>query len=266
MSELTNKIVWVTGASSGLGEALTYALAKKNARLIISARREEELERVKANCTLDVQSNIRILPADLSRSDTLQSITKHALKFFGGVDILINNAGIGQRSLIHETPLSLDRQMMEVNYFGTIALTKPILPHFMERGQGHYVTISSLTGKFGTPYRSSYSASKHALHGFFDALRAEHAKDNIAVTMICPGFIDTGLRTNALIAGDKPQGAMDTSSYKKKSAEWCAKKIIHSIENNREEVYIGGREVLGAYLKRFFPSLFSKIVRKVPVR
>jgi short-subunit dehydrogenase len=266
MSELTNKVIWITGASSGLGEALTYALIKKNARLIISARREEELERVMRNCTSETQSNVRILPVDLSQSDTLESITDHALKLFGHIDILINNAGIGQRSLIRETPLSSDRQLMEINYFGTIALTKHILPHFTERRQGHYVTISSLTGKFGTPYRSSYAASKHALHGFFDALRAEHAKDNIAVTMICPGFIHTRLRINALVSSDAPQSTLDTPSYKRKSAEWCAKKIIRSIENNREEVYIGGKEVLGVYLKRFFPSLFSKIIRKVAVR
>src|SRR5687768_2410700 len=147
MSELTNKVIWITGASSGLGEALTYALIKKNARVIISARREGELERVKASCGEEAQSNVRTLPLDLSRSDTLESTTNHALKLFGGVDILINNAGIGQRSLIHETPLLLDRQLMEVNYFGTIALTKHILAHFVERRQGHYVTISSLTGK-----------------------------------------------------------------------------------------------------------------------
>jgi short-subunit dehydrogenase len=265
-SALDNKVIWITGASSGIGEALTYALSKKNVKLIISARREDELKRVKENCAPAVQSNIRILPLDLSKGDMLESTTNHAIQLFGHVDILINNAGIGQRSLIQETPLSLDRQIMEINYFGTIALTKHLLRHFITRQEGHYVTVSSLTGKFGTPYRSSYAASKHALHGFFDALRAEHAKDNVRVTMICPGFIQTGLRTNAPAVGHKLQESLLTTSYKRRSAEWCAKKIIRSIEKNREEVYIGGKEVLGVYLKRFFPSFFSRIIRKVAIR
>src|SRR5690606_12669377 len=128
---------------------------------------------------------------ELTQTGTLQRSAQAAMQLFGHVDILINNGGISQRSLIAETDLSVDRAIMEVNYFGAIALTKCILPHFIQRKQGHYVNISSLTGKFGTPYRSGYAASKHALHGFFDALRAEHYPDNIIVTMVCPGFIHT---------------------------------------------------------------------------
>jgi short-subunit dehydrogenase len=264
--DVKDKVIWLTGASSGIGEALAYALSAKGARLILSARRKEELERVKGNCSAEAQAGIRILPLDLSQSDTLGLSTEAAIQIFGHVDILINNGGISQRSLVAGTALTVDRRIMEVNYFGTIALTKNILPHFVSRKQGHFVNISSLTGKFGTPYRSGYAASKHALHGFFDAVRAEHHGDNIKVTMICPGFIRTPITLSALTADGAPLNKMDEAQYKGQTSAWCAAKIVKAIEKQKEEVYIGGREVFAVYLKRFVPSLFSKIIRNVAVR
>lgn len=264
--DLKNKVIWLTGASSGIGEALAYALSARGARLILSARRKEELQRVKGNCSAEAQAGIRVLPLDLTQSDTLALSTQAAIQVFGHVDVLINNGGISQRSLAAVTTLSVDRRIMEVNYFGAIALTKNILTHFMTRKQGHFVNISSLTGKFGTPYRSGYAASKHALHGFFDAVRAEHHRDNIKVTMICPGFIRTPITLSALTADGAPLNKMDEAQYKGHTPEWCADKIVKAIEREKEEVYIGGREVFGVYLKRFFPSLFSRIIRNVAVR
>ena len=266
MTQLANKVIWITGASSGIGEALAYALAAKGAKLILSARRKEELERVKGNCPSHLQNVVKTLPLDLEKSDTLELLTEAAIQIFGHVDILVNNGGISQRSLVAEATLAVDRRIMEINYFGTIALTKHLLPHFIRRREGSFVTVTSLTGKFGTPYRSGYAASKHALHGFFDALRAEHHKDNIRVTMICPGFIRTALTLTALTADGSPLNKMDAAQYKGKPADWCARKIVSAIERNKEEVYIGGREVFGVYLKRFFPALFSKVIRKVAVR
>lgn len=266
MSRINNKVIWLTGASSGIGEALAYELSKKGAMLILSARRKEELERVKGNCPSLAQPGIRVLPLDLEQPDTLQLSTEAAIQIFGHIDMLINNGGISQRSFVADTSLAVYRRLMEVNYFGAIALTKYLLPHFIQRKQGHFVNISSLTGKFGTPYRSGYAASKHALHGFFDAVRAEHYNDNIKVTMICPGFIRTSLTFSALTADGTPLNKMDEAQFKGKPADWCAQKIIASIEKNKEEVYIGGREVFGIYLKRFFPGIFSKIIRKIAVR
>ena len=266
MSKLNSKVIWLTGASSGIGEALAYALARKKVRLILSARRKEELERVKGNCVREAQPNIRILPLDLSQTSTLQLSAKVAIQFFGHVDMLINNGGIGQRALVKDTSLEVDRKIMEVNYFGAIALTKFILPHFIKRRGGHFVNVSSLTGKFGTPYRSAYAASKHALHGFFDAVRAEHYDDHIKVTMICPGFIRTPITLSALTGDGSALNKMDDAQHKGKSAEWCAKKIVHAIEKKKEEVNIGGKEVIGVYVKRFFPTLFSTLIRKVNVR
>lgn len=264
--DVKNKVFWLTGASSGIGEALAYTLSAKGARLILSARRKEELERVKGNCSRETQAYIRILPIDLSEAETLSLSTEAAVQLFGHIDVLINNGGVSQRGLVADTSLSVDRRLMEVNYFGAIGLTKYLLPHFISRVHGHFVTISSLTGKFGTPYRSGYAASKHALHGFFDAVRAEHHRHNIKVTMICPGFIRTSLTFSALTADGTPLNKMDAAQYEGRSAEWCAVRIVRAIEKEREEVYIGGREIFAVYLKRFFPAIFSKVIRKVAVR
>lgn len=266
MSSLKGKVIWLTGASSGIGEALTYALAKKGARLIISSRRKEELEKVKGNCDISTQSNIRILPLDLSEPSTLKLSVEAAVQTFGHVDILINNAGISQRSFAKDTSLEVDRKIMEINYFGAVALTKYLLPYFQKQEGGYFVVVSSLTGKFGTPWRSGYAASKHALHGFYDSLRAELWKENITVTIIAPGFIQTPITFSALTADGTPLNKMDAAQYKGKSAKWCANKIVKAIERQKQEVFIGGREVYGVYLKRFFPRLFSRIIRKAKVR
>jgi short-subunit dehydrogenase len=266
MTKIAGKVIWLTGASSGIGEALAYELSKRGAKLILSARRKEELERVKGNCNRDTQPNVRVLPLDLEQSSTLKLCTEAAVQMFGTIDILINNGGIGQRSLAAQTTLDVDRKLMEINYFGAIALTKYLLPHFIKRKGGLFVNVSSLTGKFGTPYRSGYAASKHALHGFFDAIRAEHYKDNIKVTMICPGYIHTPITLSALTADGSPLKRMDEAQHGGKSPLWCADKIIKAIEKDKEEIYIGGKEVLGVYVKRFFPTLFSKIIRKIQVR
>jgi short-subunit dehydrogenase len=269
MSNISNNVIWITGASSGIGEALAYALAERGCKLILSARRKEELERVKGNCPASSQANVHILPLDLTQTETLKIYTDAAIQLFGHIDILINNGGISQRSLAKDTLIDVDRRIMEVNYFGAVALTKNILPHFLKRGRGHLVTVSSVTGIFGTPFRSGYAASKHALHGFFDSLRAElwkDAGDNIIVTMICPGFIHTPITLSAVTADGSPLGKMDDAQYKGKPAAWCAEKIIKAIEQKKNEVYIGGKETLGVPFMRFFPNWFARYIRTAKVR
>jgi short-subunit dehydrogenase len=269
MGALTNKVVWITGASSGIGEALVYELIKKGARLILSARRKVELERVKGNCPLHVQPFIRILPLDLGEPSLLKLNTEAAIQLFGHIDILINNAGISQRSLAKNTAIEVDRQLMEVDYFGTVALTKALLPHFLKRKAGHFVTVTSVMGLIGTPYRSGYAAAKHALHGFFDSLRAELWKDSrsIYVTLVCPGWVRTNLTLHALTGDGSPLNQMDEATRKGMSPQRFAKKMVRAIEKKKEEVYIGGRrERWAVFLKRHFPLLFSKIVRKAKVR
>jgi len=261
-----DQVIWLTGASSGIGEALTYELVKRGSRLVISSRRKKELERVKAQCPTESQDRIIILPLDLSRSDTLVVKTQEAISGFGHIDILVNNGGISQRSLGRETSEEVDRRIMEVNYFGTVALTKHLLPHFLDRGKGHFVTVSSLVGKFGTPYRSAYAASKHALHGFYDSLRAELFNDNIDITLVCPGFIYTNVSINALTGSGKELGKMDDAQAKGMPADVFAGKMIKAIEQRKREVNIGGKEKYGVILKRFFPGVFAKVVQKAKVR
>lgn len=269
MKYFQNKVVWITGASSGIGEALTYELARHGARLILSSRRKDELERVKGNCPPGQQTAIKILPLDLSKEDTLALTTKVAIQVFGHIDLLINNGGISQRSLAMETTLAVDRRLMEVDYFGTIALTKYLLPHFYERKSGHVVTVSSVMGIIGTPYRSGYAAAKHALHGFFDSLRAEVWKDcpTIYFTLICPGWIRTNVTLNALTGNGTALNSMDATTDAGMSPDILAIRALRAIARKKEEVYIGGaKEVLGVYLKRFLPGLFSRIVRRAAVR
>lgn len=269
MSKITGKVVWVTGASSGIGEALVYELSKKGAKLIISSRRKEELERVKGNCHPQAQPNIRVLPLDLAQPSTLQLSVEAAIQVFGHVDVLINNGGISQRSLAKDTTLEVDRKVMEVDYFGTITLTKYLIPHFLKRKSGHYVTISSVMGLIGTPYRSGYAAAKHALHGFFDSLRAELWKEckNIHVTLICPGWIRTNVTINALTGDGSKLNKMDPTTDHGMHPQEFARRMVRAIEAKKEQVYIGGsKEMLAIYVKQYFPRIFSKIIRKAKVR
>ena len=179
---------------------------------------------------------------------------------------MLHNGGISQRSLIHETTLEVDRKLMEVNFFGTVGLTKELLPHFIQNKSGQFGVVTSLVGKFGTQFRSSYAASKHALHGFFESLRAELFQENISVTMICPGFIKTNVSINALTADGSALNEMDDARANGMSPEDCAKAIFKALNSKKEEVYIGGKETYVVYLKRFFPTIFSKILRKSNVR
>ncbi len=261
---MTKPVIWITGASSGIGEASAKKFAAEGYRVIISARKAQELNRVKREC-VDPDA-VQVLPLDLTDTASLSQKVDQAIGLFGQVDFMLHNGGISQRSLIKETGLEVDRKLMEVNFFGTIALTKALLPHFTARKAGQFGVISSLVGKIGSPYRSSYAASKHALHGFFDSLRAEHYKDNIAVTMICPGFIRTNVSVNAITADGSSLGEMDQAQVNGMSPERCADEIFSAIIRKKEEVYIGGKETMALYIKRFFPTILSRIIRKAKVR
>ncbi len=257
-----DQIVWVTGASSGIGEALAYAFSREGAKLILSGRREAELERVKAACAT-APENILVLPLDLVQFDSLPEKAKQAAARFGRVDVLVNNGGISQRSLVAETKLEVDLAVMNTNYFGTIALTKAVLPQMLARRSGHIVVISSLMGYLDTPLRSAYAASKHALHGYFDCLRSEVWEQNVKVTLVCPGYISTDISLNALTADGSKYAQMDANQAKGLSAEACAMQTLNAIATGKEEVIIGGKEVLAVYAKRFLPRLYSRVVRKI---
>jgi len=255
--------VWLTGASSGIGEALTYELNKRGAELVISARRVEELDRVKINCQFPDKVNVLCL--DLGATDKFEELFCEVKNILGGLDLLINNAGISQRSLAVETEMSVFKKLMDINYLGTIALSKTVLPYFIENKKGHIAVTSSLVGVFASPLRSGYAASKHALHGFFDALRAEHYNDNVKVTIVCPGFIQTEVSLNALTADGSQQQTMDKATANGLTAEACAKKYVKAIERDKKEVYIAKWEKVGVYAKRYFPFLYYYLIRRLAV-
>ena len=259
----TSPVVWITGASSGIGEALAHEWARRGARLILSARTEERLERVRSAC--EHPERHVVLPLDLARTDTLDEAVRAALDAAGRIDVMVHNGGISQRSLAEATDLAVDRRVMEIDYFGTVALTKALLPHFLERGAGRFVVVSSLVGKIGTPLRSGYSAAKHALHGFFESLRAEVHDRGVRITMVCPGFIKTEVSIHALTGDGSEQGSMDRAQDRGLSAAACARRIVQAVEAGREEVLIGGKEVWAVRVARLFPGLFRRIIRRVRV-
>lgn len=262
--DFSNKTVWITGASSGIGRALSIELSLQNAKLILSSRDVNSLELVKKECKNP--QNITVIPLDLEDYTQFSKKVTEAIAAFGTIDILVNNGGISQRSLIKDTDILVDKRIIEVNYLGTVALTKAILPHFIQNKIGHFVVTTSIVGKIGTPLRSSYAASKHALHGFFDSLRAEHFHDNIFVTLVCPGFVNTNVSKNALTGNGTPQQKMDMATQNGIQPERFAKLMAKSIIDKKEEVYIGGfKEKLGVYVKRFFPKVLSIMIRKLSV-
>lgn len=259
-----DKLVWITGASSGIGEALTYKLNSEGAKLIISSRRASSLEAVKNNCTYPEQ--IKIVPLDLEKYTEIRALVAPILEDLNQIDYLINNSGISQRSFVKDTNLAVDEKIMKVNFLGTIALTKAILPQMLQQKAGKIVTISSMVGKYGTPRRSSYAASKHALHGYMDALRAEVFEDGIQVQIICPGYVKTKISINAVTADGSAHNQMDPSTEKGIPVDEFARKVAEVMLKNKDEVNIAGpKELFGLYLKRFAPALFNKVIRKISV-
>lgn len=258
MSELKNKVVWITGASSGIGQALAFAMAKEGAKLVLSSRREQELKNVAEKCSSDVL----ILPLDLSNSSNFNSLAKQVVEHFGTIDVLINNGGISQRSEATQTSLEVDRKLMEVNYFGAAALTKAVLPIMQQQKSGHLVAISSLSGKFGFFLRSAYSASKFALVGFYESLRLEEEKNNIKVSLVFPGFVQTNISQNALSGDGQKHAKLDNNQKGGISPEKCARDIIRGIKKDKHEIISGGSEKLGILVNRLFPNLFYRILRK----
>lgn len=262
MTNFKDKVVWITGASSGIGEALAMAFAKEGAKLVLTARRREELERVKQLTALP-NANVLVLPLDVTQFDQAGPAAAQVVAHFGRIDIMVHNAGVSQRSYIDDTDLEVYQSLMNVNFFSTVALTKAVLPYMIAQQSGHFIVMSSVAGKIGTIMRSGYNAAKHALHGFYDSLRAEGYQHNIKVTTIRPGYIRTNISLNALNASGDKFGKMDSNQAKGIPADVCAEKILDAVRKDKKEIYIGGfKEVAAIYLKRFFPNLLFDQVRK----
>jgi short-subunit dehydrogenase len=257
----TEHVVWITGAPSGMGDATARAFARDGARLVLSSRREAELERVRSTC---VRPNDHVsVPFDLTHPASFPGVVGDVLQRCGSIDVLINNGGISQRALALDATLDVERTLMEVDYFAPVALTKAMLPAMRARRKGHVVVISSVMGYVGTPGRSTYAAAKHALHGYFDSLRAELFHDGIPVTIVCPGYVRTAVSENALGPRGGKHGRTDARTARGIAPDRCAHAIVRGVHRKREEVHVGGTEVLAIYLKRFTPWLFSRLVRRM---
>jgi dehydrogenase/reductase SDR family member 7B len=255
-----NKIVWITGASSGIGFALAKQFAEQHATVILSGRSIETLEI--ARLKLDRAEKHFSLVLDLEKSDNFSALTQLVIEKMGRIDVLVNNGGISQRSEVHETAIEIDRKIMEVNYFGNIALTKAVLPFFSAQKSGTIIVISSIAGKFGFYLRSAYAASKHALQGFYESLLLEEAKNNLKITLVYPGKINTDISKNALNSAGKRHGVMDHNQATGMDADVCAKQIINGVAKGKKELLIGNKEIKAVILKRFFPWLFWRIIAK----
>ena len=262
MTQLRDKVVWITGASSGIGEAMAVQASQQGAKLILSARRESELERVRQACSNPAL--VAVLPLDLTDFDADAAFAQ-AERFFGPIEVLVNNAGISQRGRVLETSMQVYRRIMELDFFACVALSKAVLPGMVARKAGHVVVISSVVAYLGTPLRSGYCAAKHAIHGFFDSLRSEHQRDNIQVTLICPGYVRTQVSLNAITGSGGQHGQMDPSTDRGMAPAECARRAWSAVEKDEAEVVIGGREAWFVRLQRFAPAVARFAIQRARV-
>ncbi|GAA4804365.1 SDR family NAD(P)-dependent oxidoreductase [Olivibacter ginsenosidimutans] len=262
---INHQVIWIIGASSGIGEGLAYHYAALGAKLILSARSKDRLYRVKTACK-GSPMHVHVLPLDLENLADLEARTHEALRIFGRIDLLIHSAGITQRALALDTQLNVAQKIMNINYWGPVAATQAVLPSMLQRGSGHIVVISSLMGKIGTRFRSSYAASKHALHGYFESLRPEIYDNNIAISMVCPGFVNTSLGEKALTGDGEIYQKKDAVHAQAMSVEQLVKRLVPYIQKQKEEIFIAGKEIKVIWASKYLPGkLFRKKIREARV-
>lgn len=263
--KMETKTIWITGASSGIGEALALKFASMGARLILSGRNEEKLAEVVSRC--QNASTHLIVPFDITDDAQVRAAYIQAKSAAGRIDWLINNAGVSQRSLIMETSEDVERQLMEVDYFAQTRLTRLVLPDMLTQGSGKVVMVSSIAGLLGTQYRGAYGAAKAALHMWANSLRAELHNQGIQVATVFPGFITTNVSINALTGDGTAQGTMDEQTNAGMSATDFAEHVAHGLMNNQEYIVVGGRkEKLGVLVNRLSPARLYKMIRKSKVK
>lgn len=265
MNNFTDKVIWITGASSGIGEALAYEWGESGARLILSSNEPDELNRVVEACRKR-RYDAKPLFLDLTDTDMMPQKAEDARELWGSVDILVNNGGISQRSMAKDTDIEVDRRIMEIDYFGHIALTKAILPHMIERGSGHITVTTSVAGLMALPLRSAYCAAKHALHGFFETLRAEVWDDGIRVTLVAPAAVKTDISIKALTENGSEFKRMDSQISKGITPAQCARRIVRGTAREKPLIVMGkGQGKWGVYVYRFLPGLYRRLVRRAEV-
>ncbi len=255
--------VWITGASSGIGAACACKYAAEGARLVLTSSSAERLEPVAQKCRSLGASEVVVLPYELGNPEGIEELTANAWSAVGGIDIVMLNAGISQRTNVEDTSMEMVRRIMEVNYFAPVAIAKAILPRMVERGEGKIAVTTSIAGRFGFPLRCGYSSSKFALYGFFETLQAEYYNAGIRVTIVCPGRVQTNISLYALDKGGKPHGVLDPGQKGGMSAERAAQIIVRAIAKGRREVLVGRKELLMVHIKRFLPGICARLARKI---
>ncbi len=255
--------IWITGASSGIGAACAYRYAEEGARLVLTSSSAERLEPVAAKCRKLGATEVTVLPYDFTSLDAIDTFTDQVWDVFNGIDLVMLNAGISQRTNIEDTSIEMIRKIMEINYFAPISIAKCLLPKMIARGGGKIAVTTSIAGRFGFPLRCGYSSSKFALYGFFETLQAEYYKAGIKVTIVCPGRVQTNISRYALDKGGKPHGVMDPGQAGGITAETAARVITGAIAKGKKEVLVGRKELLMVYIKRFFPGLCAILARRI---
>ncbi|WP_164016822.1 SDR family oxidoreductase [Pyxidicoccus trucidator] len=260
MWAMQGKSVVVTGASMGIGEELSVALAARGANLVLAARSEDALQRVKQRCEAAGGKAVAVA-TDVGDPEACRRMVERAVEAFGGIDVLVNNAGISMDARFEDiTDLGLFERLMRINYLGAVYCTHHALPHLKAR-RGLLVAVSSLTGKTGVPTRSGYAASKHAMNGFFDSLRVELMGTGVDVTVVCPGFVATNVRANALGKDGKPlQVSAHDESEGNMDVGTCVSIILRAMDQRQREVVMTTKGKVGQYLKLFTPGLLDRIV------
>lgn len=259
---LKDKVVWLTGASSGIGEAIAYALAKENCKIVLSARRVEELKRVRKNINLP-DENILILPIDLEKYNHVNDWVKKVMNKFNRIDVLINNGGVSQEGSVLSTTAEVEQKIMNINYFGNVALAKAVASIMQQQKNGKIAVTTSIIGKFGLPNLSTYAASKHALYGFYDSFRLELKKDNVTVLLVAPGFINTNVTLNAVTADGSKHNKNSPAQENGMKTDVFAKKFIKALKSNKNHKYIGKKELLSIPFKTLFPNIFYNLMFKM---
>ena len=262
MLEFKNKTVLITGGGSGIGEAMAYQYAMKGTNVILTGRRIETLEKVQKKCQ-ELGVNAWCKTVDVEKPESIDELAAWIRKEGHLIDFLFLNAGISQRALTLETDISVDRRLMEVNYFGGIYLVKVLKDMFLERGV-HIGVVSSVSGVFGFPVRSAYCASKHAIHGFYETIALEYPQ--IKTTIIIPGRIHTDVSKNALDGNGKATGVMDPGQANGYDVNKCAKVAIRAIARCRHQKVIGGFDAIMVPFYKYVPWLFRLIARNVSAR
>ncbi len=253
----TKRIIWITGASSGIGEACAYLFAREQACLLLTATREAQLKKVQQKC-VEMGSVCEILPFDLSDTDRLHELTDKAISFFGRIDILFLNAGVSQRAKALDTDFSVDRKIMNINFFAPVKIAKQLLPEMIENGGGTIAVTTSISGKFGFPLRSAYASSKFALYGFFESVQAEYYDKNIRVVMVCPGRVKTNISYNALKADGSKHAQMDEGQAGGISSKKAAKKNCACYQKSKTRSIRRRKRVVDGLYQTFFSGSIEK--------